>query len=159
MGKIISLQNLDEELEIIHHNNQSVVLIGGCFDILHIGHIKFLQEAKKKGDRLLVLLESDERVKKLKGTNRPHFPQEERAIVLASLSCVDFVILLSFLATDEDYDKLIGKIRPAIIAVTSNDPIFSKKKKQAEMVGSKIEVIPYIKTFSSSQLAKLLGID
>lgn len=159
MGKIITLDNLDQELSTVRQKEESLILVGGCFDILHIGHIRFLQEAKKIGDCLLVLLESDERVKKLKGVNRPYFPQEERASVLASLSCIDIVILLPFFATDEDYDKLIRKIRPDIIAVTANDPIFTKKKKQAEMIGGRIEVIPYIKTFSSSQLAKLLGLD
>jgi len=159
MGKIITLDNLEKELNIIHKTNQSIILLGGCFDILHIGHIKFLQEAKRLGDSLLVLLENDEKVKKLKGVNRPYFPQKDRAEVLAALSFIDYVILLPLFENDESYDQLIRKIHPDIIAVTSNDPILTKKKKQAEMIGGKIAVIPHIKTFSSSQLAKLLGID
>lgn len=158
MAEILNIESLLKETPNIKKNGR-LVLVGGCFDILHVGHIKFLQEAKRMGDRLLVLLESDERVKKLKGSTRPYFPQEERAAVLASLSCVDYVILLPFFSADEEYNKLIVKIYPAIIAVTSKDPIFDKKKKQAEMIGGRIEIIPYVKTFSSSQIAKLIGME
>lgn len=158
MAKIVSLQEITSIINSFRKNN-SIVLAGGCFDILHIGHIIFLKEAKKMGNLLLVLLESDEKVRKLKGSNRPYFSQEDRAEVLASINAVDYVILLPLLDTDKDYNNLILQIKPKIIAVTTNDPLISKKKKQAKMVGGEIRIIPYLATLSSSKLAKLLGID
>lgn len=158
MAKIISLQEITSIINSFQKNN-SIVLVGGCFDILHIGHIIFLKEAKKMGNLLLVLLESDEKVKKLKGSNRPYFPQKDRAEVLASINAVDYVILLPPLDIDEDYNNLILQIKPKIIAVTANDRLISKKEKQAKMVGGEIRIIPYLATLSSSRLARLLGID
>lgn len=159
MGKIITLQSLENEIRAVKESDKNIALIGGCFDILHVGHIKFLKEAKKHGDYLLVLLESDETVRKLKGENRPNFPQKDRAEVLSSIKYVDSVVLLNPIGKDEDYNKLILQIRPDIIVVTENDPIMEKKKRQAKMVGGKLVVIPHIKTYSSSELAKLIGIE
>lgn len=159
MAKIVDLKNLSIVTDKIKKNKKSIVLVGGCFDIIHIGHIKFLKEAKKEGNYLLVLLESDETVKKLKGTQRPHFPQKDRAEVLSSIKYIDYVILMEHLERDEEYNKLVLLIKPDVIAVTENDPHLSQKEKQAEMVNGKIKIIPHIKTFSSSQLAKLIGVE
>lgn len=159
MGKIITLKKIKKIVDSIKNINQSIVLVGGCFDILHVGHIKFLKEAKRHGDYLLVILESDETVRILKGENRPNFPQKDRAEVLSSIKFVDSVVLLNPFGKDEDYNKLILQIKPDIIAVTENDPIMEKKKYQAEMVGGKLVEIPHIKTYSSSELARLIGIE
>lgn len=159
MDNIITSKQIKKIVDSIKKKRQSIVLVGGCFDILHVGHIKFLKEAKKNGDYLLVLLESDKTVKKLKGENRPNFPQKDRAEVLASIKYVDSVVLLDPIGKDEEYSKLIAQIRPDIIAITENDPILAKKKNQAELFGGKLVEIPHIKTYSSSQLAKLIGIE
>ena len=135
------------------------VLTGGCFDILHIGHVRFLSEAKKMGDHLVVLLESDKNVKKLKGENRPVFIQKERAEMLSALGSVDLVVLLPTMENDSDYLNLIRKIKPDIIAVTENDPHLEKKKGQAKQIGGELKVISFKKTLSSSKLAKILGVD
>lgn len=156
MAKIARLQELISIATSIKKDKKSIVLVGGCFDILHIGHIKFLHEAKKMGDCLIVLLESDKKVQELKGKNRPLFKQKERMQVLSSIKDVDVVIPLPFLKTDEEYSQLVDKIKPDIISVTENDPLLLKKKKQAEKVGAKVEIIPHIKTFSSSRLVSLL---
>src|SRR5271155_5547011 len=71
MGKIIHLKESKQLTNELHQQNQKMVLVGGCFDILHIGHITFLEEAKKQGDMLLVLLESDETITQTKGPHRP----------------------------------------------------------------------------------------
>ncbi len=159
MAKIINTQLLEKVVQSVRKTDKSIVLVGGCFDILHVGHIKFLKEAKKHGDHLLVILESDETVKKLKGENRPNFPQNDRAEVLSSIKYVDSVVLLNPIGKDDEYNKLILQIRPDIIAVTENDPILEKKKRQVKLVGGKLAVIPFVKTYSSSKLAKLIGLD
>jgi rfaE bifunctional protein nucleotidyltransferase chain/domain len=136
-----------------------IVLAGGCFDILHIGHVRFLSEAKGMGDYLIVLLESDQNARKLKGRNRPVFIQSERAEMLSALRSVDLIVLLPMMENDNDYFKLITKIKPDVIAVTENDPYIEKKRRQAEEAGGELRIIPLTKTFSSSKLAEILGIE
>lgn len=159
MTKIINFQKIASLIDSIKSKRKSIVLVGGCFDILHIGHIKFLEEAKKVGAFLIVLLESDENVKKLKGKNRPLFSQKERAQVLSSLSSIDHIILLPPMGNDQDYNQVISQLKPDVIAVTENDPLLAKKRQLAEMVGGKIKIISYLKTFSSSKLAALLRLE
>jgi FAD synthetase len=157
MATIVSLQELETFLR--KENRGRVVLAGGCFDILHIGHVRFLSEAKKMGDYLVVLLESDQKVRKLNGKNRPIFDQEVRAEMLSTLACVDLVVLLPMMEYDGDYLSLVMKIKPNIIAVTENDARIEKKRHQAETVGGELRVIPSVKTLSTSALAKIIGVD
>jgi FAD synthetase len=136
-----------------------VVLVGGCFDILHYGHIHFLKHAKAFGSYLIVALESDKNIKRLKGNKRPIFDQNQRREMLESLRFVDRVIILGDVMKDEDYMKLIKIISPQAIVVTKGDPMLSKKKKQAKAVGAKLIEIPKIKTPSTTQIAKLLKME
>jgi len=138
---------------------RKVVLVGGVFDILHYGHIHFLKKAKDLGDYLVVALESDINVKRLKGEKRPIHGQNQRREMLESLHFVDRVIILKDEMKDEDYEKLVKIINPQIIAVTTGDPIVGKKRKQAEAIGATLIEIPKIKSPSTSQIAKLLKID
>jgi FAD synthetase len=157
MARIVHLQELKKLLS--REGKGRIVLTGGCFDILHVGHVRFLSEAKKMGDYLIVLLENDKNVKKLKGENRPVFIQKERAEMLSALGSVDLVVLLPTMENDSDYLNLIRKIKPDIIAVTENDPYMEKKKGQAKQIGGELKVISFKKTLSSSKLAKILGVD
>lgn len=157
MAKIVDLQGLETFLR--KERKGRIVLAGGCFDILHIGHVRFLSEAKKMGDSLVVLLENDEKAKKLKGKNRPIFTQEIRAEMLSALICVDWVVTLPMMENDSEYMNLVMKIKPDIIAVTENDPRIEKKKRQAETVRGELRVIPLVKTLSTSALAKIIGVD
>src|SRR3989337_4236939 len=91
------------------------VLVGGCFDVIHYGHIHFLKQAKSLGDHLIVALESDKNIKRLKGKVRPIHSQNQRREMLESLSFVDKVIILSDNMTDSDYLKLVQDVKPHII--------------------------------------------
>jgi len=133
------------------------VLVGGCFDILHIGHVKFLKKARSFGDYLIVLLESDENIKELKGNNRPFHNLKERKETLESLKFVDKVICLPKIVTNKTYDNLIKKIKPNIIAITEDDSIKDKKLRQTKSVGAKLKVIKKYKSRSSTQITELLG--
>jgi FAD synthetase len=157
MARIVDSQELEKFLP--GEGKGRIVLVGGCFDILHIGHVRFLSEAKGMGDYLIVLLESDKKARKLKGRNRPVFIQSERAEMLSSLRSVDLVVLLPMMENDKDYLNLITKIKPGVIAVTENDPNIEKKRRQAEEAGAELKIIPLTKTFSSSKLVKILGIE
>lgn len=135
------------------------ILVGGCFDLLHFGHINFLKDAKKYGDYLFVALESDENVRRMKGDNRPIHTQKQRKEMLEAVSVVDEVISLSPMTSDQEYLNLVQRIKPHVIAVTQGDPIVDKKQSHADSVGAHLVIIPKISTPSTSQLAKLLGLE
>lgn len=149
MSKIFS----DSKLEKVQGNK--IVLVGGCFDILHPAHYKFLKKAKDQGDVLVVLLESDENIRKIKGANRPLNNQYTRAENLSTITEVDFIILLKLPDSSQYYYNLVNFIRPAIIAVTTGDPLIEVKRDQANQVGGKIiEVMERDTKHSTSQLIK-----
>ncbi len=157
--KIIDLKKIKEVVYKVKKSNKKIVLVGGCFDILHFGHIRFLQEAKKLGDVLMVALESDENVKRLKGHKRPFHTQEQRANILAELRSVDYVLSLPPMERHEEYESLVNRIHPDLIAWTSEDKYAEQKRKQAESVGAELRIIEKVLSYSSSELAKLLGLD
>lgn len=135
------------------------VLVGGCFDFLHFGHIRFLKEAKKHGDYLVVALESDENVRRMKGDSRPIHTLVQRRAMLESLRFVDEVLSLPVMTTDAEYAKLVADVHPAVIAVTEGDPMIDKKRHHAATISATVIVVPKIHTPSTSQLAKLLGLE
>ncbi|MBI2025967.1 MAG: adenylyltransferase/cytidyltransferase family protein [Candidatus Levybacteria bacterium] len=158
MGKVLSLEKAIKFAQKIKREGKIIVLSGGCFDILHIGHIKFLQNAKKQGDFLFILLESDESVRKLKGNKRPINSQSDRAQILASISFVDFVILLDKVKTDNEYDDLVQNLSPDIIAVTQSDQQTIHAKRQAKKINARvITVMGKIEDQSTTRLAELIS--
>ncbi len=92
-------------------NNQKIVFTNGCFDILHPGHIDYLQKARKLGDLLIVAVNTDESVSQLKGESRPVYPLQDRMSMLSALECVDFVISFA----EETPLKLIERILPDVL--------------------------------------------
>lgn len=130
-----------------------LVLVGGCFDVLHDAHLEYLKKAKQHGQKLVVLLESDENIKKLKGKNRPLNNQITRAENLSKIKEVDEIILLKNPKTSTYYYNLVKLIRPDIIAITKGDPLTDIKKEQAKMVGGRVvEVIKRDPHYSSTKL-------
>lgn len=160
MKRILTFTEAGSISEKLKNQGKTIVLAGGCFDILHIGHLALLENAKKQGDILIVLLESDEKIKQLKGINRPIHTQKERAVMLASIRFVDYVILLPLMRNDEEYEQVVKMIKPNILATTENDPHAEKKQQQAEKIGAQlIYVVQYIPQASSSKLVEKLQKD
>lgn len=158
MEKIVTVQQAMQIAEELRKETKHIVLVGGCFDVLHIGHITFLEKAKATGDSLFVFLESDESIQKLKGKKRPINNQEDRAKILAAFESVDYVILLPPHLTDIDYDRMIIQIKPDIIATTQGDLHRKNKERQATLINCKvIEVTDYIRDQSTTRLVELLG--
>jgi len=110
-NKIQSKQNLKKKLSLLKRRRKKIVFTNGCFDIIHAGHVRYLQDAKKLGDVLVLALNSDRSVKTIKGSKRPIVPEGERAEVMASLASIDFVVLFH----EPDPYKLIGYLKPDIL--------------------------------------------
>lgn len=155
MNKTITIDQAVKLSAQFKQEGKSVVLVGGCFDILHVGHTLFLETAKKEGDFLFVLLESDENTRKKKGEDRPINSQKKRTAVLCALKFVDYVIPLIGVTKNEDYDKLIVQIKPDVIAMTKGEPGVEQRKKQAVAVGAELKlVIDRVKEESTTGLIK-----
>lgn len=158
MKKILNPQEAIKIAKKIKNQGSTIVLAGGFFDILHIGHIKFLENSKKYGDYLFVLLEDDDKAKKIKGKDRPINSQKKRAIILSVIKSVDYVVLLRQMTTNDDYDKIITQISPSVITTTSGDPNIKHKKRQAKLVNGKvINVISRIEKYSTTRLVGLMN--
>lgn len=155
--KIVEFSEINQLSETLKRSKNSVVLVGGCFDILHIGHVRFLEAAKKYGVILVVALESDEKTKLLKGKDRPINSQGIRAGMLAALETVDYILKLPAGFKDEDYFELTKKISPQALAVAEEN---FKIKNIAENLGIKyIKVLDKVSDISTSKLARILGIE
>lgn len=153
MGKVLSIAKLTSFVKKIKKIGAKTVLVGGCFDILHPGHIIFLEKAKKVGDILVLLLESDQKVKKLKGQKRPIHTQIDRAKILSELKSVDFVILLPNIEKEADYDHIISQIKPDFIAATSRDPNAHHLERVAKITSAKLKfVTKRVGNYSSSNI-------
>lgn len=158
MNNVISINRAIEISRQLKNKKKKIVLAGGCFDILHIGHITFLEKARAEGDVLIILLESDESIRKSKGKNRPINTLEDRAKILAALKSVDLVVKLPPIESNQEYDDLVEKIRPDIIATAIGDKAISHKKRQAKKLGIELKVVmKVLKDKSTTNLVKLLG--
>jgi len=148
-NKILSKVDLLQKVKEWKTQNQTIVFTNGCFDILHLGHIDYLEKAREKGDKLIVGLNTDSSVKTLKGENRPINNEQARARILAALSFVDAVVLFN----EETPLPLIESVIPTIL-IKGNDYLienivgadFVQKK------GGKVETIELVKGFSSTNL-------
>jgi len=142
-------------LRKIKSSHKKIVLVGGCFDLIHPGHITFLKNSKKCGDFLVVLLESDESVLKYKKILAQK--QKERGLILLELEAVDMVIPLTGLLEDQDYYMIVKITKPDIIAITQNDPQIANKQKQAEDHGAQLVIVTKrIQKYSSSAIKQKL---
>lgn len=156
MSKILKVEEAIKIAKKIREQNKSIVLTGGCFDILHVGHIIFLEKAKQQGDVLFVLLESDGNVRRFKGKDRPINSQKNRAVVLCALKVVDYVVMLKIMTRNHQYDTIVSQIRPSIIATTISDKNVKHKKRQAKKINAKVVyVTKRILNQSTTQIANL----
>ena len=149
--KILPLERAVELAGELKRQGKRVVFTNGCFDVLHPGHTRYLAEARKLGDALLVAVNSDASVRALKGPDRPIFPESERAEILAALACVDFVTLFDELMPQ----KLIARMLPQVLVKGGNwapDQIVGRK--EVEAAGGKVVSIPVVPGYSTSSLVQ-----
>lgn len=137
----------------LKQRGQKIVFTNGCFDVLHFGHVYYLLEAKKLGDVLVVGLNSDSSVRRLKGESRPINGERERAFVLAALSCVDYVVLF-----EEDTPKeLIEVVRPDVLVKGGDYKIENIVGADTVLQnGGTVTTIPFVEGFSSTRIIEQL---
>ena len=151
--KIRKGEDLRNHLEDLKLKRKRIVFTNGCFDLLHIGHIRYLEEAKALGDILVVGVNSDSSVRRLKGPQRPITPLEERMEVLSSLECVDYVTFF-----DESTPlELISLLQPHVL-VKGGD--WSKEttvgKEVVERLGGEVVILPFVEGASTSNLVETI---
>jgi D-beta-D-heptose 7-phosphate kinase/D-beta-D-heptose 1-phosphate adenosyltransferase len=131
------------------HEGKRIVFTNGCFDLLHVGHMRYLQQARSLGDCLVVALNDDASVRRLKGMQRPLIPQDERASVLAALACVDYVTIFS---ADTPLE-LIQQVRPDIL-VKGGDytPATVVGREEVERYGGMVAIVPYVDGVSTTHI-------
>jgi D-glycero-beta-D-manno-heptose 1-phosphate adenylyltransferase len=129
--------------------------------LLHVGHLRFLQAARVLGSRLVVGVESDERVRRWKGSDRPIQTQEDRCELLSALRVVDDVFLIEGERVEPDYYvELLRPLHARYLAVTVDDPFLEAKRAAMAEIGVELRVvIPRVENYSTSHLIKLLGIE
>jgi len=139
MDKILSREDLRERIETLRGEGKTIVFTNGCFDILHVGHVTYLNRAKGLGDILVLALNSDSSVEAIKGPSRPVVPQNERAYIMASLDMVDYVTIFD----EETPLELIEHIEPDILVKGgdwSEDTVIGRE--WVEKRGGKVVIIP-----------------
>jgi rfaE bifunctional protein nucleotidyltransferase chain/domain len=151
--KILSRQELRKRAETWRTAGESIILTNGAFDLLHVGHVRYLQGAKALGGRLVVAVNSDESVRKLKGPTRPRTPENERAELVAAIEGVDAVVIFS----EPDVRALIREIRPSVQA-KGTDYTRETIPERDEMiaVGGRVEIVGDPKDHSTTALIEQL---
>ncbi len=151
MNKILDRGALREKLDNLRKTGKKIAFTNGCFDILHVGHVRYLREAKKTGDVLVLALNSDSSVRSIKGEKRPLVPEMERAEVLAALEFIDFVTLFDELTPLE----LIQYLKPDVLIKGGDWP--EEKvvgRNEIKQWGGKVVIIPEVMGKSTTNVVE-----
>ncbi|MDI6736051.1 MAG: D-glycero-beta-D-manno-heptose 1-phosphate adenylyltransferase [bacterium] len=153
---IDKIKTIDELKNIISNfktQGKKIVFTNGCFDLLHLGHVKYLQEAKNYGDILVVAINSDSSVKAIKGKTRPLIPQEDRAQILSALMCIDYVVIFDEL----DPARIISELVPDVLIKGGDYQLDEIKGREIVIsAGGQVLTIPEIKGKSTTNLIQTI---
>jgi len=150
-NKILSRQGLRQQVADWRKRGDSVTLTNGCFDLLHVGHVRYLRAAKELGGRLIVAINSDESVRALKGEGRPLMPAAERAEILASLADVDAVVIFS----EPDVRALVREIRPDVQAKGTDYTAENVPERDVVLeCGGRVEIVGDSKDHSATDIIR-----
>ena len=150
-AKVLTLKQAARWAAAARRQGQRIVATNGCFDLLHFGHISYLQRAKKLADLLVVGLNGDQSVRQLKGPHRPLVPQKQRAAVLAALTCVDAVVIFPQVRAH----RFLAAVRPDIYVKGGDyqpETLVGRERAVLTAIGSKIRILPFVKGFSTTRL-------
>jgi rfaE bifunctional protein nucleotidyltransferase chain/domain len=149
--KLLSLEQALKVRDAERAAGEKMVMTNGCFDLLHVGHISYLQEAKKLGDKLWVLINSDESVRALKGPDRPIESEAERAYCLAALSCVDRIVVFH----NPRLISEIEQLKPDTYTKAGDYTIETLQQGERaafEAAGTDINFLPFLEGFSTTKM-------
>lgn len=151
LPKVVSRKELKQRVETWRARGDKITLANGCFDLLHVGHVRYLRAAKNLGGKLVVAINSDESVHKLKGNGRPLMPAHERAEILAALADVDAVVIFP----ESDVRALVREIRPNIHAKGTDYTAESVPERDAVIeCGGRVEIVGDPKDHSATALIR-----
>ena len=151
MNKILERNALKDKLEELRKKGKKIAFTNGCFDILHVGHVRYLREAKKTADVLVLALNNDSSVRSLKGEEKPLIPENERAEILAALEFIDFVTIFEELTPLE----LINYLTPDILIKGGDWP--EEKvvgQKEVKKWGGRVAIIPEVEGKSTTNIVE-----
>jgi D-beta-D-heptose 7-phosphate kinase/D-beta-D-heptose 1-phosphate adenosyltransferase len=151
MNKILEREVLRNKLEELRNKGKKIAFTNGCFDILHVGHVRYLREAKKTADVLVLALNSDSSVRSLKGEEKPLIPENERAEILAALEFIDFVTIFEELTPLE----LINYLKPDILIKGGDWP--EEKvvgREEVKKWGGRVAIIPEVEGKSTTNIVE-----
>ena len=149
--KWLSLEEAVKVREEQRESGKTMVMTNGCFDLLHVGHISYLQASKQLGDSLWVLINSDESVRALKGPTRPIESEEERAYCLAALACIDYIVVFN----NPRLINEIKQLRPDIYTKAGDytiETLHQGERAAFESVGTDIRFLPFLEGFSTTKM-------
>ncbi len=148
MGQVLRRENIASFIQSLQKSGKTVVATNGCFDILHVGHVRYLQKTKSFADYSVVLLNSDKSVRSIKGSSRPINNEQDRAEILCALSCVDYVVMF-----DEDSPRdLLDEIKPDVY--TKGADYTMETLPEADIMlknGTKVEFITFVQGKSTTK--------
>jgi rfaE bifunctional protein nucleotidyltransferase chain/domain len=152
-GTTITLDQAEGVVREAHRRGQTVVMANGCFDLIHVGHVRYLEGARAEGDLLLVAVNSDISVRGLKGPDRPVTPEAERVEILAAFSCVDYV----FLFDDSTVDHILERLRPDVHAKGTDYTVENVPERETvRSYGGRVAIVGDSKEHSSRELISRL---
>lgn len=148
--KILTLGQMIKERRRLRKAGLTLVFTNGCFDIIHAGHVGYLDFARRQGDALVVALNSDASVRRNKGPARPVVKQADRALVIAGLECVDYVIIFS----DDEPKKVISRIIPDVLVKGEDWAHYVSGREIVERHGGKVVLARFLKGRSTTNIIK-----
>ncbi len=155
MGRVVSPEEAQRIREELRAAGKTVVLTNGHFDLLHVGHVRCLQQAKELGDVLFVGVNSDASTRLLKGEKRPIVPEDERARLVAALECVDYVVIFE----ERTARRLVELLKPDIYAKGGDYGPAGKELPEAEAVaayGGEVRILPYLPGRSTTDIIRTI---
>ena len=154
MGRIVDRRELAEVVARWREAGDTITLANGCFDLLHVGHVRYLQGARALGGKLVVAINSDQSTRRLKGQGRPAMPQQERAEILAALACVDAVVIFD----EPDVRPLIREIKPDVQAKGTDYTRESVPERDEVLAhGGRVEIVGDPKDHSTTEILGRMG--
>lgn len=152
-SKTLTREELKAQVQTWRSQGEKITLANGCFDLLHVGHIRYLRAAKQLGGKLIVAINSDDSVRKLKGNGRPLMPAGERAEILAALSDVDAVVIFP----EPDVRALVRELRPDVHAKGTDYTAQSVPERETVIeCGGRVEIVGDPKDHSATDLIRRL---